>query len=170
MPSTTLIPVSEYLSTSYRPDRDYVDGLVLERNLGEWDHSSLQMAVSGWFFIRRRELGIHVVPEQRVQVTPTRFRIPDVCVVVGPEPEEQILTRPPFLCIEVLSKDDTMKQTRQRVDDYLAFGVKNVWVLDPRKKRAYAFTESAMREIGGEGHLVTTGPDISIPLSEIFRS
>lgn len=169
MPSTTLIPVSEYLSTTYRPDRDYVDGLVLERNLGEWDHSSLQMAVSGWFFIRRRGLGIHVVPEQRVQVTPTRFRIPDVCVVVGPEPEEQILTRPPFLCVEILSRDDTMKQMRQRVDDYLAFGVKNVWVLDPRARRAYAFTESAMREIS-EGHLSTTSPDISIPLSEIFHA
>ncbi|MGI8990337.1 MAG: hypothetical protein ACR2I2_12265 [Bryobacteraceae bacterium] len=66
MSSATLIPVSEYLATSYRPDRDYVDGFVLERNLGEWDHSRLQMAVSGWFFMRRRELGIHVVPEQRV--------------------------------------------------------------------------------------------------------
>ena len=30
-----LIPVDEYLRTSYRPDCDYVDGEVLERNSGD---------------------------------------------------------------------------------------------------------------------------------------
>lgn len=34
--------MEEYLSTSYRPDREYVDGVGLERNLGERDHSALQ--------------------------------------------------------------------------------------------------------------------------------
>ena len=42
MKATMLVPVEEYLRTSYRPDRDYVDGEVLERNLGEHDHSDLQ--------------------------------------------------------------------------------------------------------------------------------
>ena len=33
MSTATLIPVEEYLSTSYRPDRDYIDGEVRERNV-----------------------------------------------------------------------------------------------------------------------------------------
>jgi len=33
MSSATLIPVSEYLATIYHPDRHYIDGYVLERNL-----------------------------------------------------------------------------------------------------------------------------------------
>ena len=37
-----LIPVSEYLNTSYRPDCDYKDGEVLERNVGEKPHGLLQ--------------------------------------------------------------------------------------------------------------------------------
>jgi len=44
MSSTTLVSVSEYLETSYRPDVDYVDGELLERNVGELDHSRLQGA------------------------------------------------------------------------------------------------------------------------------
>ena len=44
MGSATLISVAEYLTTAYSPDRDYVDGEVVERNLGELDHSSIQMA------------------------------------------------------------------------------------------------------------------------------
>src|SRR5216684_5292998 len=98
MPTGTLISVEEYLATSYRPDCDYVDGRVEERNLGEWDHSSLQTRVAAYFFARRKEWGISVVVEQRVQVKPTRFRIPDVCVFLG-TPAEQIITKTTFLYI-----------------------------------------------------------------------
>jgi Uma2 family endonuclease len=107
MPQTgTLMSVNDYLSTSFRPDCEYVDGVIVERNMGEKDHSTLQMAISASLFNRRKEWGSHVFPEQRVQVKPRRFRVPDVCVVVGAEPQEQILTQPPLLCIEILSKDD----------------------------------------------------------------
>jgi len=101
-PGATLISVEEYLATSYRPDCDFVDGHLEERNVGEWDHSSLQAAVAAFFFVRRKKWGISVATELRVQVRPNRYRIPDICVVVG-EPGEQILTRPPLLCIEILS-------------------------------------------------------------------
>jgi Uma2 family endonuclease len=69
---------------------------------------------------------------QRVHVKATRFRVPDVCVVLGQEPDEQVFTEPPFLCVEILSKDDTMTGMQERIDDYLKFGVRYVWVLDPR--------------------------------------
>lgn len=36
------VSVEEYLHTSYDPVCEYVDAEVLERNLGELDHSSLQ--------------------------------------------------------------------------------------------------------------------------------
>ena len=65
MPLATLISVDEYLSTTYRPDCDYVDGMVLERNLGEWNHSRLQMLLSRYLSNRETQWGILVVPEQR---------------------------------------------------------------------------------------------------------
>lgn len=83
MATISLVSVREYLSTSYRPDRDYVDGVVLERNLGEYDHARLQGEVFAYFHARREEWGLRVVPAQRVQISPTRFRVPDVCVVLG---------------------------------------------------------------------------------------
>ena len=57
MPTEELVSVREYLSSSYDPDCDYVDGVVEERNLGEKDHSSLQMAVAAYFYARRKEWG-----------------------------------------------------------------------------------------------------------------
>lgn len=167
MSSGTLVGVEEYLSTSYRPDREYLDGVVLERNLGERDHSALQMFLSGFLYARRAQWDIQVFPEQRVQVTPTRFRVPDVCVVAGKVPKEQIFTHPPFLCIEILSKDDRMSEMQERINDYLAFGVKHVWVVDPRTRRAYMHTSDGSREVK-DGFLRTTSPDIAVPVAEIF--
>jgi Uma2 family endonuclease len=169
MSTRTLISVEEYLATSYRPDCDYVDGVIEERNLGERDHSSLQMAVAAYFFIRRKEWGISVFPEQRVQVKPTRFRIPDVCVVLGGKPAEQIFTKPPFLCTEVLSPEDRMSRVEERIDDYLAMGVPYVWLLDPATRRAYAATAAdGLREVKS-GLLRTENPSLEVPLDEIFE-
>ncbi len=35
MATGALVSVDEYLRTSYRPDCDYVDGILVERNVGE---------------------------------------------------------------------------------------------------------------------------------------
>ncbi len=162
----TLVPVEEYLSTSYRPDREYVDGQLLERNVGERDHSKLQMFISAYLYNRRQELGIHVFPEQRVQVKASRFRVPDVCVVKGAEPSEQILTAPPFLCVEILSKDDRMSEMQERIEDYLSFGVRYVWVVDPRTRRAHVHTSGGSHE--ARDVLRTDDPEIALPLDELF--
>src|SRR6516225_12359232 len=103
MASTTLISVSQYLKSTYRPDCDYVDGRVEERILGEHDHAALQAALILWFGQHQQEWNIEVLPEQRIQVAPTRFRVPDVCLVSLDQPVEQILTKPPLACIEILS-------------------------------------------------------------------
>src|SRR5713226_763091 len=109
MPSRTLVSVEEYLHTSYRPDCDYVDGEVVERNLGEQDHSDIQSELVHFFRTRRKQWSVYAYVEQRVQVAPRRFRVPDVCVVVGRKPTDPIFPQPPFICIEVLSKTDSLE-------------------------------------------------------------
>ena len=167
MPSGTLISVEEYLATSYRPDCDYVDGRIEERNLGELDHSSLQTAVAAYFFSRRKQWNITVVVEQRVQVSPKRFRIPDVCIVLG-KATEQIFRTPPFLCVEILSPEDRMKRVRERIDDYLAMGVSYVWVLDPSGPRVYVATPAAGLYEFKDDALRTESPALELPLAEVF--
>ena len=41
MGPASLISIEEYLGTSYSPDREYVDGEIVERNLGEKTHSKI---------------------------------------------------------------------------------------------------------------------------------
>lgn len=104
--------------------------------MGEWDHSRLQMLLSGYLLSREKQWGIVVVPEQRVQVKPTRFRVPNILVLLG-APAGPMVDTPPFLCVEILSPSDRMAEMQSRIDDYLNFGVKHVWVIDPRTRRAF---------------------------------
>jgi Uma2 family endonuclease len=167
MATATQISVTEYLKTTYRPDRDYVDGEVLERNLGEYEHGRPQMRISAFFFNREKEWHIRVVPEQRVQVKATRFRIPDVCVVLEESPVEAIFSHPPFICIEILSKDDSFNSVVDRLDDYAAMGVANIWVLEPHARRGYRYTPEGFLE-AKDGVLRTSNPDLAVPLADLF--
>ena len=167
METKTFITVEEYLHTDYSPDCDYVDGELVDRNVGEYDHGSLQVRISAYFLSAYGTKGFAVSVEQRVQVTATRFRVPDVCVTRAERPMEQIFRKPPLVVIEVLSPDDRFSVLEKKIHDYLAFGILNIWVIDPRERRAFIYT--------GEGRveskdliLRTTDGEIVLPLAEIF--
>ena len=80
MSAATLISVEEYLRTSYSPDREYVDGVLVERNVGDWFHSLIESNII--FALRTRYPHLKVVPELRSKVSPNRYRLPDVCVLL----------------------------------------------------------------------------------------
>jgi Uma2 family endonuclease len=169
MSSATLGSVQEYLAACYRPDREYVDGEIQERNLGEQPHSLIQASLISFLFSRRHSLGIRVLPEQRVQVSPTRFRVPDICVLYASAPHDPIVREAPFLCIEILSPEDRMSRFHERITDYFQMGVQYVWLLDPESKRAFCYTPGEMHEIL-DGVLRTKNPDLEVPLSEVFEA
>jgi Uma2 family endonuclease len=168
MGAATLISVAEYLTTNYDPDREYIDGRVVERNLGEKTHSTIQRNLILFFGNRAKELGVNVFPEQRVQVTPTRFRIPDVTVMKKSQPQGEIFTAPPYLCIEILSRDDTMEYMQEKIDDYLRFGVPYVWIINPKLRKGYVVTKAGMVE-SESGVLETQDPDIRVPLTALLE-
>lgn len=159
------MPVEEYLTTVYEPDCDYVDGEVLERNWGETDHGALQALLAARLMSRRKLLGIHAFLSVRTQVAPQRYRIPDIAVTTS-RPSGRILRERPFLCIEILSPKDRASRIEERVDDYLKLGVPHVWLLDPRKKRAWSYTREGKREPADV--LTTDTPRIELPVAEIF--
>jgi Uma2 family endonuclease len=167
MATAIFTPVEEYLAKTWHPDREYVDGDVRERNLGEFDHADLQTALSTWLRNRWRQWNIRVCVEQRVQVSPTRYRIPDVSVVSGDQPKEQIITHPPLICIEVLSKDDTIRSLKERVADYAAMGVHNIWVFEPEGREVWVCTADSMTKLSGNT-LTAAGTDIVVLLDEIW--
>jgi Uma2 family endonuclease len=164
--AATAVPLSEYLNTCSRPDCDYLEGELLERNAGEWDHARLQMLLSGYLLSREKQLGILVVPQQRVQVKARRFRVPDVTVLAGRRHAGGIITHPPFLCVEILSSRDPLVEMQDRVNDYITFGVRSVWVINPRDGVTFVHTAAGVQEVR-DGILTTQNPGTLVNLSAL---
>ena len=82
----TLVSLEEYLHTTYRPDVEYVDGVLVERNVGTQTHGSLQAIVGAFFVQLQKTHGIRSFTATRLRVTskPVRYRVPDVMVVERP--------------------------------------------------------------------------------------
>jgi Uma2 family endonuclease len=131
------VTVSEYLHSSYSPDCDYIDGELQERNVGELDHAEVQGALVQWFRNHGKEWNIRTIPEIRIQTSPTRFRIADVCLISRSEPADQVLQHPPIAVIEVLSPEDRVSRYQERFQDYRQMGIRHIWVVDPQTKRGY---------------------------------
>jgi Uma2 family endonuclease len=162
-----IVPLAEYLETVYRPDRDWIDGETKERNVGEQSHARLQAYFSYLFRLRASEWGLRVLPEQRVQVLPSRFRVPDVCLIPLAASLMEIISTPPLLCIEILARDDRMSEIQERVDDYLGMGVPAVWVVDPRRRRAYTAVSIGSLQLTPE-ELTLPGTAVRVPVADVF--
>jgi Uma2 family endonuclease len=149
MATPTLIPVELYLRSAcdYEPDADYVDGEIELRPMGEYDHTNWQTAILQWFLGHTREWDIRVRPEQRVQVNPTRYRVPDVVVFQRNQPIEQILTRPPIAVFEVLSPEDRMSRMMVKLGDYASMGVRTIRVVDPSTRGIYRYEDGKLETI-----------------------
>jgi Uma2 family endonuclease len=112
-----------------------------------------------YFVARQKEWGVTVVIEPRVVI-----HKPDIGVLAG----EPASGHAPFLCIEIISSDDRFQQLQVRLDDYLADGVRYVWLLDPSARRAYvATTETGLREVK-DTVLRTENPALDLPLGAVF--
>jgi Uma2 family endonuclease len=96
-----------------------------------------------------------------------RFRVPDVTVLAPGQERQPIITNPPLAVVEVLSRDDSLRGMQERTDDYLTFGIENVWILDPATRRAYICSRTGFQE-PAEGVLSVPGTPILLVLSELF--
>jgi Uma2 family endonuclease len=141
MATTTRVPVEVYLRSSYEPDAEYVDGEIEERAVGEYDHADWQQAIQAWFGQHKKDWGIRVFAELRVQVAATRFRVPDVTVLDRDRPVEQIITQPPLAVFEILSPEDSLQRLKRKLQDYATMGIAEIWVIDPQDATYYRYQE-----------------------------
>jgi len=168
MGAQTLISLEEYLTTSYSPDREYRDGVVMERNLGKKAHARLQLKLGSYFNRRRKEWQIEAFTELRIRVRKDWYPIPDVCVYALPVPEEEVPSRPPFLWIEILSPDDRMSDVWRKADELLANGVPYVWIIDPDTLESELRTRAGLQPVPDKT-LRLEGSPIVVPLREAIE-
>jgi Uma2 family endonuclease len=165
--ATKFVPVEVYLKSDHEPDAEYVDGVIEERPVGEYDHATWQYAIQQWFAQHGAAWNIRVRAELRVRVSPTRYRVPDVTVFDRGRPIEQILTHPPIAVFEVLSPEDRIGRMMVKLEDYALMGIRNIFVIDPPKEAIFAYKDRALVEITAGGSEQLAGSPGRIDWSKV---
>jgi Uma2 family endonuclease len=172
--TSPLVPVEEYLATTYEPDCEYIEGVLEERNVGEFDHSFLQTLLAALFTVHTDGWGVYALTEQRVQIKTKNYRIPDVTVLKVGARREPILTHPPLIVIEIMSPGDNLRQHARKAEEYLGFGIEHVWVIDPSARVVFRGVKPSAPgglalELVPSGELTVSGTPIQVRVPELFE-
>jgi Uma2 family endonuclease len=139
--------VEEYLHTTFDgADREYLDGEVVERNMGNKSHGRIQGLLVRLLGLYEDLTGLYVIPEVRHRVQETRYCIPDVSVFEG-EPEGEVPSTPPLVAIEILSPDDRLSSVLPKLEEYREWGVRNIWVIDPEGRKLFTYDMTGIHEV-----------------------
>jgi Uma2 family endonuclease len=148
MAAATAVSAEEYLHTSYEPDMEFVNGQLVERNVGEYFHGFLQLLI-GIELSKPRGRRFRVFTETRVRISAEpRYRIPDICVKALPHRADPILEKPD-LVIEILSPDDRTAEVLRKIADYLQAGIPHIWIVDPYQRTVMEADAAGFREAVG---------------------
>jgi Uma2 family endonuclease len=141
MSTASLVAVEEYLASSYPDgDREYLDGIVVERSMGTPEHSALQKILIVHLATYEKQLDIAVRPECRTRIREARYRVPDILVMQKPFRQDgRVILDAPLLIIEILSPDDRMGETLERFREYEQLGVRYIIQMDPVRRTSHLF-------------------------------
>jgi Uma2 family endonuclease len=167
--ATTLVSLNEYLHTNYDPDMEYVDGVLVERNVGDQSHGLLQAIVASYLGQFRKSHRLSVFIACRLFTSTGRYRIPDLMVLEQPYSKGTVVTDVPAAVIEIKSPDDTLDEVMDKCLEYSALGIPNIVVLDPDHKRQYAFQNRGLQLVSILSlELPKSGASLPFPAAELF--
>jgi Uma2 family endonuclease len=69
--------------------------------------------------------------------------------------------------IEILSPEDRLSRTTQRTDEYLDFGIENIWIVDPARRLVYRVTRAGLK-LAPNSEIAIPDTPIRVALKELF--
>ena len=166
MSTRALVPVEEYLRMSFEgPDPEYLDGELVERNLGDDSHSSTQSNLDGILHPLKKKFRIHVRPEIHMRLTPTRIRVADLAIF-REKPADRIPSSPPYVVVEIVSPGDRYIEIHDKLEEYRHWGIKHIWLMDPTSQTFSVYDDAGLREVP---LLVLPEYELTIQKSDVFE-
>jgi Uma2 family endonuclease len=166
MASGTLVSEQEYLSTTYKPSCDYIDGVLRHKAMPTRKHSRVQGKIV--YLIYAGFPDFEANPELTLKIRTGKYYVPDVAIQRIDRLQDPYAEAPVHVCVEILSPDDRFGEIVSKCEDYLAWGVEMTWIIDPEALRAWEYRKGQRPvEIPPDGSLTAEG--ISLRLADIFK-
>jgi Uma2 family endonuclease len=175
-PVALSVTIEDYLSNPAYEHCEYVQGAVLEMNVGTGPHANAQLncgSILRQYFLKKGGGKAFTELRYRLQIDgQVRFYQPDVAAVLGSTSVDfKFLDRSPDLVVEVRSPDDRLHELFRKAEDYFAGGAKAVWLVEPGEQCVYVLLSGLPARILTRGETIDGGvllPDFAEPVDSIF--
>lgn len=158
---------------------ELVDGRIVPMSPTGHFHARLEARLAAWFLawadasgaweVLTGEVGIYVRRD------PDTIRAADLAVISKERYARSVspsyLDVAPELVVEILSPDDRWLDVTEKLSDYLAAGVDRVYVLDPRRRRIFAYRSLTQVAQFEEGQILEDPellPELRLVLADLF--
>jgi Uma2 family endonuclease len=142
----TQITAEQYLRMTFEHDAEFVHGEIVERAMPDYTHGRTQVLLA---VLLGRLSGSHSLlgcAGVRMKIASDVYRVADIALFTE-RPQDAFPENPPLVVAEIVSPDDLHCDLLQKLDEYLAWGVANIWVVDPMTKRFSAYTHLGLQNV-----------------------
>ena len=159
---------------------ELVDGTLVEKSMGHKESAvGLALGAILWNFLQEHDLGYCTGADDLVRVMPKVVRGPDVAFVSWDDSPGAVLcpdadqheSRSEPRSGDSQPQSNTRKEMQIKLKEYFLGGVKLVWIIDPEKRTAEAYTApDKVTAILANGTLDGGGvlPGFTLPLTNLF--
>ncbi|HMO54082.1 MAG TPA: Uma2 family endonuclease, partial [Tepidiformaceae bacterium] len=152
MATRTRLTLEEFLALPGIDERrlELIDGEVYEKMSPRWGHSRIALKLGALFDV----IGFAGVEPRAIippgEVDGPSAPLPDVAFYrTDPPEDDEWMTRPPDVAVEIRSIGQRRPDIRAKVDLYLRFGVPSVWVVDLESEEIEIYEGGGRRILAG---------------------
>lgn len=149
---------------------ELIDGEVYEKVSPRWGHGRMALRIgrlldeAGFASVEPR-----AIIRRSADLGPSS-PLPDVAFYrTAPPADDEWMTRPPDVAVEILSIGQSRREMRTKIDLYRQFGVGSVWVVDLERREVEVYEGNARRTLAGEDVLESAFvPGLAITINQLF--
>lgn len=177
----SLITAEELLKMGDIGRCELVKGEIIRMSPAGHVHGKIAMEIGRFLsnYVVENRLGVVYAAETGFIISrnPDTVRAPDAMFVSTERLSEisetdSFLSIAPDLAVEVISPSDPWTEVEEKLDEYFRAGVKLIWVLEPKTKRAYVYRSPTAVRILSESETLSGEeivPSFEISVSKLFR-
>jgi Uma2 family endonuclease len=171
-----LITAEQFYQLPQEEGREFelLDGEVIEMPSPTYEHGRIVMKLGALLYPGLRGRGEQVDNTDFSDARATTLR-PDLAVLLGEKPSlidpwKLPVTTAPDIVVEVISPSESAFRVERRINAYLRFGVREVWIIYPQDQHIYQHTEAGVQRLRSGNTLETPLlPGWSIAVDQIFE-
>ena len=165
MATKALITSEHYLATHFEREPELVRGELVERPLPDFPHGNVQLELGSRLMALQPSYPVFTGVEVRLRLAADLYRIPDISMWEGAEPEK-LPSSPPLLAVEVVSPDDRVNDLLQKLEQYRVWGVRHIWLVEPELKQIHVYENGSLTRVA-RFELPRFG--FAVTMEELFR-